>query len=673
MEKKLLSSCFVNILLLFSEKSAIITYILRRKGRIDMNIYSQCCGIILLLVLVWFYIHQKRLHLNTGRAFFLALLVVLCSLVLDALSVIMICNRDSLPGVFVNFSCKTYLSSLVAVALCTVCYICTDIYSKRIQYYKVVNLNVIMSVIAIALIYILPISVYSDPVRGEVYTYGPSVMVAYIAAVFYLLLNLVLLVRKKDVIRLSRRKAMLFWMLIWIGAAVIQFFNREILIVGFAASIGIMVLYIKLENPEVNLDRQTGLFNQTALTRYMRQLSYKNHHFSLVLLVLEHSFYKNISKESKESEAAAEMEMIDYITSASGAMAFKTAGDEVMLLYENEKAAEESLTVLRKRFERGWGKDESVFQRPFWICLPDSSVMRDVKDVSHLIKHVRQNSNELIENGFLRIDKTIAEEMYRTREMERIIFNAIEQNWITVYYQPIYSTKEDRFVSAEALVRITDEDGRVVPPYDFVWVAEKNGMMLRLGEIIFEKVCQFIRDSKPEQYGIEYIEVNLSAIQCAYERFADNYITIMEKYGVRPEFINLEITETATMGAKKIALENMRKLIEYGVSFSLDDFGTGESNLNYIVEMPVKIVKFDRTMINSYFENGKAKYVMDAAMHMIHGMKLEIVSEGIETKEQYETMRSLGISYIQGYYFSKPVPEQEFLEFLRAKAGGKRG
>ena len=99
-------------------------------------------------------------------------------------------------------------------------------------------------------------------------------------------------------------------------------------------------------------------------------------------------------------------------------------------------------------------------------------------------------------------------------------------------------------------MRITDEDGNVVPPYDFVWVAEKNGMMLRLGEIIFEKVCRFIKQNRPEQYGIEYIEVNLSAIQCAYELFADNYIAIMEKYDVRPEFINLEITETATIGAK---------------------------------------------------------------------------------------------------------------------------
>ena len=106
-----------------------------------MNIYTQCCGILLLLVLVWMYRHQKRLHLNTGKAFLLALTVALCSPVLDALSVVMISNMDSLPLPFVKFSCKAYLSSLVAVALCTVCYICTDIYSKRIQYYKMVNLN----------------------------------------------------------------------------------------------------------------------------------------------------------------------------------------------------------------------------------------------------------------------------------------------------------------------------------------------------------------------------------------------------------------------------------------------------------------------------------------------------------------------------------------------------
>lgn len=190
-------------------------------------------------------------------------------------------------------------------------------------------------------------------------------------------------------------------------------------------------------------------------------------------------------------------------------------------------------------------------------------------------------------------------------------------------------------------------------------------MILRLGEIVFEKVCQFIRRYPLEQYGLHYIEVNLSVVQCSYEDLAQDYIRIMKKYEVSPNKINLEITESASTNAKKTLLGNMEELMEYGVKFSLDDFGTGQSNLNYIVEMPVNIVKFDRSMISAYFENGKAKYVMDAAMHMIRGMRLKIVSEGIETKEQYDTMKELGIHYIQGYYFSKPLAVEAFVEFIQ--------
>ena len=120
------------------------------------------------------------------------------------------------------------------------------------------------------------------------------------------------------------------------------------------------------------------------------------------------------------------------------------------------------------------------------------------------------------------------------------------------------------------------------------------------------------------------------------------------------------------MGNEKIFYDNLYSLKDYGVSFSLDDFGTGQSNLNYIVAMPVDVVKFDRGMTRSYFESAKAKYVMDAAMTMIKGMNLEIVSEGIESKEQLETMEQLGIQYIQGYYFSKPLPEGKFVEFIIA-------
>ena len=288
-----------------------------------MNVQIQCCGIILLLVFFWFYGQQKRLHLNTGTAFFRTLAVALFSISMDALSIVAICNMDRLPVMFVKLICKTYLASLVLLALCTVYYICTDIYSNKVVYTKVIYINVVIALIAVPLIYSLPIYIHCNMPTREVYTYGASVLTAYFSAVIYLIINLFLLLRKKAIIREGRRKAMMFWMIIWIGAAIIQFFNNELLIVGFASAIGIMVLYVKLENPEMNLDRRTGFFNQTALSRYMRQLSDKGKHFSVVVMVLEYSFYK---ENSSESETVAEMEMIQFISGVPGTMHLKARG-----------------------------------------------------------------------------------------------------------------------------------------------------------------------------------------------------------------------------------------------------------------------------------------------------------------------------------------------------------
>jgi EAL domain-containing protein (putative c-di-GMP-specific phosphodiesterase class I) len=257
--------------------------------------------------------------------------------------------------------------------------------------------------------------------------------------------------------------------------------------------------------------------------------------------------------------------------------------------------------------------------------------------------------------------------MYEEQQTEQLIMDAIKNDWVEVYYQPIYSIKEQKFTCAEALIRIRNGMGKIISPGAFVDVAESNGMIIRLGEKVFEKVCCFLQEHHPEELGLHYIEVNLSVVQCDYEHLAESFIRIMEAHQINPEWINLEITESASGDRKKNFTDNMKNLMDYGITFSLDDFGTGQSNLNYIVEMPVDIVKFDRSMTAAYFANGKAKYVMDAAMHMIQGLKLQIVSEGIETRKQFETMRDLGINYIQGYYFSEPLPMGAFLQFLDRK------
>ena len=361
------------------------------------------------------------------------------------------------------------------------------------------------------------------------------------------------------------------------------------------------------------------------------------------------------------------MEFVQFISGIQGATVFRCEDDKIAFVFFDAGEMDSGYHKLMERFEKPWGASMLHRITPHWYYVTNPRIVSEEKEYLDLFQYAEQFNQD-----FVRIDEDVVKDLYSEQAIERMLVEAMRENRVEVFYQPIYSTVKNQFNSAEALVRIRDHEGNIIMPGHFIEVAERTGLIMRLGEIVFEKVCRFIREENPAQYGIEYIEVNLSIIQCGYEYLAASYKKIMREHEIPPKAINLEITETASLNEKRTLLENMRELREYGVTFSLDDFGTGQSNLNYIVDMPVDIVKFDRDMIQSYFENDKAKYVMDAAMHMIHGLDLKIVSEGIETKEQYAAMEELGISYIQGYYFSRPLPQEEFLAFIKEESAGGR-
>lgn len=626
-----------------------------------MNIKVQCCGIVLMLVILYFYGRQKTIRLNTEKAFLRMFAIIMAGLITDIISLAALTHMDSLPVWLVNFACKLYISTLVMVALSGVLYVCVDIYKEGARYRKVTGFYCIMAAIGIVLIFILPIE-KTCMNEDVMYTSGPSALVTYAFALFFFGATLVLMEQHKKEMNSRRREAVHIWISLWMLAAVIQFLFKELLIVSYVGAIAIMIIYLLLENPETNLDRRTGLYNQNTLLRYTAELYGKRKEFSLLSLIFSRSRINNMTAEEEQQ---IRMEVIRFILNIQGVYAFKNAEDEIVILFRDRAKAKECREMLKRRFEFGWGKEGDVFVNPSWMFLPDAYVVNKPADISYLLRYARQNSRDFAEDNTVVLDKALAERMYEEKRTEQLLVDAIDYGRVEVYYQPIFSMGEQRFTSAEALIRIRDKSDKIVPPNTFINVAEQNGMIIRLGEIVFEKVCSFLQEYHPKQLGLYYIEVNLSAVQCTYEHLAENFIRIMKKYEIDPSWINLEITESASVSSKKIFSENIKKLLDYGITFSLDDFGTGQSNLNYIVEMPVNIVKFDRSMISAYFENGKAKYVMDAAMHMIRGMRLKIVAEGIETKEQYDTMKELGIHYIQGYYFSKPLCGNAFVEFIQ--------
>lgn len=628
-----------------------------------MPIQFQCCGLIVMLIVLFFYKSQKTIKLNTEQAFLKAFYVTFVSIVLDILSCILIVFRYDLPTFPVYLVCKAYLISLVVMTQFVLSYLFADKYSFTSRFRVIMIRQAVFSAIGIALIAVLPIYIYCDTSERLLYTYGPCVNATFVFAAATIAMIVIQLFRSRKKVAARRLQALWVWLGCWCIALLIQFIERRLLLAGFASALGMLILYLKMENPSYNIDRQTNLFNQNAFTSYIEQLYANGNSFAAFEMIFGNGSFQG----NKSQEDSVISDVINYLSMNTTATVFKGVGNELLLVFCGSKHTDSEIEMISERFDRVWGRISPVLLNPVKIYIPDSAVANNSSEFLYFMRYVEQHQKEYTDNKIIIADEKAASKLHDANNIEKLIKSAIENDRVEVFYQPIYSTKDQRFISAEALVRIRDENGNLVPPGRFIPIAESNGMILDLGEMVFKKVCHFIDNHDIKKLGLEYIEVNLSIVQCAYEKLADDFISIMKKNRITPKYINLEITESASLNAKKTLLKNMKKLMNFGVRFSLDDFGTGQSNLNYIMEMPVDIVKFDRDMTNAYFENGKAKYIMNAAMNMIHGMNLHIVSEGIETMEQFSVMEKLGINYIQGFYFSKPLPEQEFVDFLMMK------
>ena len=625
-----------------------------------MEVYTQICGLVILLLIIVFCILKGRDKFSYGRVFTLNIIVAIVSLILDMVSSNLVYNAAFLPEKLVHVVSKLYLMSLIASVVCCVSYIIASL-SNVITYWK--RRCIIMHVAAVGfcvLVGILPVDYKVGIEEHSLIAAGSAAIMSLLSCFVFLMYILFLTVQFKNQISHIRIEGIIMWVSVCMIAVVVQFIARgKFSINGFGFSLAFLLLFYKFENPDLDLDSVTGMYNKHALLSYVSYLLNERESFAVV------SVFCNLLDKGYDHNIVDKvfLESVNYINEYRDNKVFVSGDYEIIAVYKNKTSALEHSEIIKERFKDGWCNN-SIVMDPYMIIVDDSSFFNNALDVPYCLRYIKSNYIEPADIHYYRTPHDVIRKMYEQREKIRFINDALDNDRVEVYYQPIFSTGLKKFVAAEALVRLRNEDNSIVMPSEFIEIAEQNGLIIRLGETVFRKVCQFLSEHNPSSLGINYIEVNLSVVQCEYAGLANDYIAIMEEYHIDPSWINMEITESANNVARGNMLRNMEKLQEYGVKFSLDDFGTGHSNLNYIMEMPVDIVKFDRKMVTSYFKDGKAKYVMDAAMSMIKGMDMEIVSEGIEDENQLKVMNDLGIHYIQGFYFSKPLPQNEFIDYI---------
>ena len=259
---------------------------------------------------------------------------------------------------------------------------------------------------------------------------------------------------------------------------------------------------------------------------------------------------------------------------------------------------------------------------------------------------------------------------HKHRQSENTTLNrAITGDTLEMYYQPIYDVREKRFRTAEALARVRDTRYGMVSPAVFIPAAETTDLILPLGQRIMDAVFRFISENDLAALGLSYIEINLSVAQCLQQDLPDIVRRLQEKYGIDPSQVNFEVTETLLGNLNAIMEKNVRQLADMGYTFSLDDYGVGYSNIQRLRTLPLRIIKIDKSMVDDMFTEGGMAIIRNT-IHMMQEIQKALVVEGVETQEAVEVCRSLSCDFIQGYYYSKPLPADEFVAFMKAQNAG---
>lgn len=260
-------------------------------------------------------------------------------------------------------------------------------------------------------------------------------------------------------------------------------------------------------------------------------------------------------------------------------------------------------------------------------------------------------------------DESYKDIILENKELEDRMVSALRNNEFTVFYQPKYNAFTKELAGAEALIRWRNPDGSYTPPYKFIPIAEKNGFVLKLDRYVFKKVCDDQKRWFEEGRKVVPISVNLSRRNLYNPGFVDAYRRLIEARNIPINLVELEVTESAVFENQDEFLSIIDKLHKLGFKILMDDFGTGYSSLMMLKSIPIDVMKLDKSFVDDYNDE-KGEKIISCVTQLAKSMNIEVTAEGVETEGQYEFMKRLGCDVIQGFYFSKPIPVEDFDKLL---------
>lgn len=625
------------------------------------------CSIAATIILLVMYFMKRNYNMRSNIIFFLMLIDNLLASALNITTFYVISFPERFPLWICYLSNETYLFVYNMMAVLFLLYI--DSKTKIGSIKKLVKfIAAAIMIYDAALLFTTHFShmaiYYDESLR---YTHGPLMFSLYITAFLPVAIADTIFTVKRKMFNVYQVLSINVFAIGVLIAVIFQYKHPEHVISNFVCSMVLFFVYTAFENQAYYLHGDTLCYNRRAFIKTIDTFRYKKD--SYLLAVIKIGEFEGIKQSLGKLGVDDLAEKIsERICRGFGKYAYCVD----INCFAVVKPLSHNINTLRTRIRE-------CFDAPFVMEIDDDEISVSVDPIISFIRAEKPDiegfeMTELVSMAADRADdhllnaldaNELIKPIRREKEVLHLIDNAIRTNGFKVYYQPILDIRSGSFTCSEALIRLVDEQAGYVGPEEFIPVAEKHGRIHEIGDYVFREVCRFIKEYDILSRGVHYVEINLSPKQCNRIELANQLIGVAMEYGVDFRQINLEITETAEL---ETGLDNMNSLItnlhSKGMTFSLDDFGSGFAAIDYLIKLPVDIVKIDKGILWQAMDDEPSMTVLKNTIRMIKEVGKKIVVEGIETAEMADLLIENGCDYLQGYLYSKPLPEADYLKFL---------
>lgn len=633
------------------------------------TLLSECLSLMMLaIIFTRYYCYEEHRVLSFQSKIFLGCLFAAAgSILLNIITVSLPYAPTPAPfwlemllnsGYFVaiGFTCTLFALFMFVLTL-------EHVYDKHCLKNACVMLTVVLTVylLLVAVNPFTGILFYFD--EAQVYCQGPLNRCVFLMPVIELGFLIVCYIRNNSSVGRPMKYVMMVMPPIVLLLCLASVIFPNLLLNGILSSFVCLVLFLSFQTNTGDRDTLTSVRSRHSFISELSLRLKSSQPVHIISVSLQSFSDINLEYDHKVGDALL-YEIARYLDELySDGRAFRTSNTTFTLVlpWVSEEVARSRLLTIQDRLQSPWTLGKLNLLPLSCIadyCLTDLSISaEEVMDhLTYLVSVAKK------QGGIVRYSESISREMQEQKELDALIRWAIQERQFRVWYQPVYCCHKDEFCSAEALLRLNDENGKPVSPEKFISAAENNGMIGDLTWIVLDNVCQLLSSNA----ALPSVSLNLSMQQLSDPELAQKFKSYLELYHVSPSRLKVEITERLLLKDAQFARQQLLALSSLGIQIYMDDFGTGYSNLSSVLNYPFTSIKLDRSLIRNIPQDDQADLMVRTMLMMFHHLEKTVVVEGVEHQETAQYLKSCGADMIQGFYYAKPMPQDDLIQFFAA-------